>query len=93
MEVIAHHDNKAYAQRTELGWRIIGKVDENPSDEDSNKKNISITHRVVVCEVWDLVRYQNLASTEGTSKKTCNFCQVDSFQVRQMFERDFSERN
>lgn len=52
--VIAPEINGPFAQKTDLGWGIVGIVDQDDQCNDSDP--IGVSHRVVVCEVDSSLR-------------------------------------
>ena len=85
-EFIPGQRNEPYAQRTDLGWGIIGNVSQPNSTEDGNPE--AIVHRVTTCNVTINVSLQKNCYfvVKPTVKEV-----VNSAQLRQMLELDFSE--
>jgi hypothetical protein len=82
-------DNGPYAQRTDLGWGIIGNVTKAKRKQDEDQENEHVTHRVISRSVRDTnLRHQKAShfSIKTTTKEVIN-----PVQVRQMMESDFSE--
>jgi hypothetical protein len=86
-QVIPGRDNEPYAQLTDLGWGIIGNVNE-PCAEDGDLT--AITHRVTT----------HIPAMTEESERSCTFAVkrvlkevINPQQLRQMMESDFSERN
>ena len=89
-EVIPGNDDNPYAQRTDLGWGIIGRVGQTHADEVKEEGRVGVTHRIISREVWD---------PADCSKKICHFSvntqvkeMINPFLIKQMLELDFSER-
>lgn len=90
-EIVAGRDNEPYAQKTELGWGVIGNVSRSRRDLEENKRELAhVTHRTVTRSVSDFNVFDS---------KTCYFTLrttakelINPVQVRQMMESDFSER-
>ena len=87
-EVIPGNPNTPYAQRTKLGWGIIGNVSKYSNDGDEG--NSVIAHRVTTSD---------LSRVNSQQEKTCYFAIKPTVrevfspaQLCQMFELDFSER-
>ena len=82
-------DDGPYAQRTDLGWGIIGNITRSKQGLIDNQGYEHITHRVIS---------RNVADTSCLYQKTCHFSiksttkeVINPAQVRQMMESDFSE--
>ena len=87
-EVITGKGDDPYAIRTLLGWGIIGPV--TPVKELLNDvKNEEITcHRIITQEIGENERFDNKFVINTRTKEVIN-----PYQVKEMFEIDFSERN
>ena len=93
-EVIPPTDREPYAQRTDLGWGIIGII--NPNDIDASDYDlIGVSHRVVTCEVnspplSETHGYRNnLQICFNTSIKEV----IDPMQITQMMDLEFNEKH
>ena len=90
-KIVAGRDNEPYAQKTELGWGVIGNVSRFRRDiEENEREPAHVTHRTVTRSASDLNVFDS---------KTCYFTLrttakelINPVQVRQMMESDFSER-
>ncbi|CAB4012547.1 Hypothetical predicted protein [Paramuricea clavata] len=87
-EVIPGQQNEPYAQRSDLGWGIIGNV--TKPTENNDESSVAIVHRVTT---------RNPTSTNTPQQKTCYFAikptvkeVINPAQLCQMLELDFSER-
>jgi len=87
-EVITGKGDDPYAIRTLLGWGIIGPV--TPVKELLNDvKSEDITcHRIVTQEIGENKRIDSKLVINAQMKEVIN-----PYQVKEMFEIDFSERN
>ena len=83
-EVVLGNDNDPYAVKTKLGWGIIGPV--SPSSPD-NEDDASFCHRIVTCEVGNTRRDGIFVVDSQTTEV------INPFEVRKMFEIDFSEQH
>ena len=88
------NDNEPYAQRTDLGWSIVGIMDSNDID-DSDEDLIGVSHRILSYEVPS-----NLLSPEHKYSERVQVCFQTSVkeiispsEVTRMMELDFSERS
>ncbi|CAB4020137.1 Hypothetical predicted protein, partial [Paramuricea clavata] len=87
-EVIPGQQNEPYAQRSDLGWGIIGNV--TKPTENNDESSVAIVHRVTT---------RNPTSTNTPQQKSCYFAikptvkeVINPAQLCQMLELDFSER-
>ncbi|KAL9976994.1 hypothetical protein ACROYT_G014349 [Oculina patagonica] len=87
-EVITGKGDDPYAIKTLLGWGIIGPV--TPVKELLNDvKNEDIKcHRIVIQEIGENKRIDSKFVINAQTKEVIN-----PYQVKEMFEIDFSERN
>lgn len=87
-EVIVGKGDDPYAIRTLLGWGIIGPV--TPVRELLNEveEKESTCHRIVTQEIGDTKRIDSKFIVDAQTKEI-----VNPFQVKEMLELDFSERN
>ena len=88
-EVIPGKQNKRYAQRTDLGWGIIGNVGKSTIDEGEHLT--AIVHRITT--------ESNLPTLKPSARRPCHFSirptikeVINPAQLREMLELDFSER-
>ena len=93
-EIIPGEDDSPYALRSDLGWGIIGKINQPLNGEDGDEDEIGVSHRVYTTEACE-----PLVDEEGLNKRSCNFSVkanvkevINPFQVTKMFEMDFSEK-
>ncbi len=90
-EIIPGHANEPYAQKTELGWGVIGNVTKSKRSSDNDcEDTVHVTHRII-SRVSD--------NTSPLNAKICHFSIktttkeiINPTQVREMMESDFSER-
>ena len=90
-EIVAGRDNEPYAQKTELGWGVIGNFSRSRRDlEENEREPAHVTHRTVTRSASDFNVFDS---------KTCYFTfrttakeLINPVQLRQMMESDFSER-
>ncbi len=74
-------EGQPYAQRTDLGWGIVGII--NPSEIDNPHDHIGVSHRVVT------------TCTEGYAQVTSPVTikeVINPYEVNRFMEMDFSER-
>ena len=84
-EVIPGEDGNPYALRSDLGWRIVGRISQ-PLEEGDDEDEIGVSHRIHTCEVRNLP--DPLEDATRHVKKTCNFSiKTQMKEVIQMFER------
>ena len=90
-KVIPGKDNEPYAQKTDLGWGIVGNVSRSNLERDKDQEEMHTTH---ACRV--IPRCTN--DTNPSYRKTCFFSVktttkeiLNPVQVRQILESDFSE--
>ena len=88
-EVIPGKQNEPYAQRTDLGWGIIGNVGKSTMDEGEHLTGI--VHRITT--------ESNLHTPKPSARRPCHFSirptikeVINPAQLREMLELDFSER-
>ena len=82
-------DNGPHAQRTDLGWGIIGNITKSKQELSEDQEYEHVTHRVISRHVTDTNRpYQKACpfSIKSTTKEVIN-----QAQVRQMMKSGFSE--
>lgn len=92
-DVIAPLDEGPYGQRTDLGWSIIGIVDQSHRNEEND--SISISHRIIAREVDFGV------NRTGMQEPSCvMFCirtktkeVINPDELTRMFELDFVEQS
>ena len=87
-EVITGKADDPYAIRTLLAWGIIGVVTPVGDTLDEFEENESTCNRIVTQEVGDPKRLHSKFVINAQAKEILNL-----FQVREMLELDFSERN
>jgi hypothetical protein len=93
-EIIAPVDDGPYAQRTDLGWGIVG-ITGLDSTSDSEYDQIGVSHRIISCEVSpDLTT--NKPDVLGPTHVLLSFRNrvkvlVNPKEVAEMMELDFSE--
>ena len=64
-EIVAGRDNEPYAQKTELGWGVIGNVSRSRRDlEENEREPAHVTHRTVTRSASDFNAFDS---------KTCYF--------------------
>jgi hypothetical protein len=90
-KIIPGNDNEPYAQKTDLGWGIVGNVSRSNLERDKDDEEMHTTH---ACRV--ISRCTN--DTNPSHRKTCLFSVktttkeiLNPVQVRQILESDFSE--
>ena len=83
-EVIPGNDEDPYAQRTTLGWGIIGMVE--PSR--CNCEERVDVHRILSCEVQLELQKMCYFALKTHTKEI-----LTPFQINGMFELDFRETN
>ena len=88
-EVITGSCNDPYALRTELGWGMVGKVESCSEDDDDV---FGVINRIVTREV--------AVVGSGDERKFCHFTLetkakeiINPFQIKEVFEMDFSEKS
>ena len=88
-EVIPGKPNEPYAQRTDLGWGIIGNVGGAVADED-----------IVSNGVANHISTESIQFPNASTQKTCHFTfkssvkeVINPVRFREMLESDFSERS
>ena len=85
-EVIAPDTNGPYAQRTDLGWGIVGIVEEGETDD------IGVSHRILSCQVPPhLCKDPSLPERTLVSLQTKIKEAIEPSDVAAMMELDFSE--
>ena len=82
-EVILGNDRDPYAVKTELGWGIIGPV--SPSFLD-DQDDVSTCHRIVTHEIGNEKLDRRFVVDRHIREV------INPFEVRRMFEMDFSEQ-
>ena len=90
-KIIPGNDNEPYAQKTDLGWGIVGNVSRSNLERDKDDEEMHTTHAYRV-----ISRCTN--DTNPSHRKTCLFSVktttkeiLNPVQVRQILESDFSE--
>lgn len=91
-DVIPPDDDGPFAQKTDLGWGIVG-IDTNHESEDDP---IGISHRTLVCEIpTELVtpawKSYDQPSIESVSFAFKTKIKIDPVQISRMLELDFNE--
>ena len=87
-EVITGKGDDPYAIRTLLGWGIIGPVIPVKELLNDVKNEEIICHRIITQEIGDIRRVDSKFVIDAQAKEIIN-----PYQVKEMFELDFSERN
>ena len=87
-EVILGKADDPYAIRTLLGWGILGPVTRLQDKSDGSEEVDGICHRIVTQEVGAPERVNNHFVVPTQTKEVLN-----PFEVKRMFELDFSEEN
>ena len=87
-EVITGKADDPYAIRTLLGWGIIGPVAPVREPMDEFEENESTCNRIVTQELGDPTRLHSKFVIKAQAKEI-----LSPFQVKEMLELDFSERN
>ena len=86
-EVIPSTDTGPFAQRTDLGWGIVGIVDPNSKDDD-----VGFSHNILSFEVPSETSVEFASSFECTVKKRIKE-HVSVADVQKLITLDFVERN
>ncbi|XP_038069094.1 uncharacterized protein LOC119738319 [Patiria miniata] len=92
-EVIPPTDDEPFAQRTDLGWGIVGIVNPDSDDCDNSVDPIGVSHRVLSCEApYDdsdelAVQSHSLISFKTRVKEV-----ISPLDITEMMSLDFSER-
>jgi hypothetical protein len=88
-EVIPRDRNEPYAQRTDLGWGVIGNVSNSTAEEDDHLTGMM--HRIMT---------EVIPPVKPSTRKACHFSikptikeVINPAQFREMMELDFSERS
>lgn len=96
-EIIPEEDDSPYTLRSDLDWGIIGKISKPLGGEDGDEDEIGVSQRVYTIEAWEPLDLH--VDAEGFNKRSCNFSVktnvkkvINLFQVKRMFEMDFSEK-
>ncbi|KAJ8038832.1 hypothetical protein HOLleu_16372 [Holothuria leucospilota] len=91
-KVISHSHDGPYAQKTDLGWGIVGVVNAEEvqlSDHDP----IGLSHFIVTSEVADVTKLSNCSN----KVQVCFECNVKEIitpiEVARLMELEFNERN
>ena len=84
-EVIPGDDGTPYALKTDLGWGIVGRYNNNPDDLEEDE--IGVSHTLLSYEVENPPASCHLAFKTAVKEK------IDPEQVYKMFNLDFSEVN
>ena len=88
-EVVAPKQNGIYAQRTDLGWGIVGVIDPNYHNDSDP---IGVSNHILTLEVPSaLCGNQNSKDLVHFSFKTSIKKSTEMTDVKNMFELDFSE--
>jgi len=87
-EVITGKADDPYAIRTLLGWGIIGPVTPVKDTKDGVEENEVTCNRIITQEVGDPESLHSKFAVSSQAKEILN-----PFQVKEMLELDFSERN
>jgi len=86
--VITGKADDPYAIRTLLGWGIIGPVTPVKDTQDGVEENEVTCNRIITQEVGDPESLHSKFAVSSQAKEILN-----PFQVKEMLELDFSERN
>ena len=97
-DVIPPDDNGPYAQKTDLGWGIVGIV--NPNGSEINDFDvIGTSHRILTCEVPSLSSDGQCQDGKTVTQDHVLFSfrtrikeLINPFSVAEMMDLDFSER-
>ena len=88
-EVIPGKPNEPHAQRTDLGWGIIGNVGGAVADEDNVSSGVA-----------NHISTESIQFLNASTQKTCHFAfkssvkeVINPVRFREMLESDFSERS
>ncbi|XP_060775250.1 uncharacterized protein LOC132885032 [Neoarius graeffei] len=87
-EVVSGQANQPYAQRTDLGWSIVGHG--NPCVEFGDA--IGISHRIVVMQVTPSVDSSVNLKAEVHYVNRCKVKEITHPDIIKVLESDFSER-
>ncbi|KAL6466976.1 hypothetical protein MHYP_G00247800 [Metynnis hypsauchen] len=87
-EVVSGKENEPYAQRTDLGWSIVGC--RNPFVEYGDA--IGISHRVVVKQVTPYIEPCSNLKTEVHYVNRSKIKEITPSDILKVLESDFSER-
>ncbi|KAK3736571.1 hypothetical protein QZH41_003145 [Actinostola sp. cb2023] len=79
-----YNDNNPYALKTDLGWGIIGKYNDDAND-NNEEDYIDVSHRIISCEVTNPEASRYLSCRTKTKEV------LGPLQVNKMFELDISE--
>ena len=86
--------NGPFAQKTDLGWGIVGMVDN--CEEHLELDSVGVSHRVLVCEIdQSLIAYENDTQSDHVfvSFKTKVKEVISPVEINRMMALDFVEQN
>ena len=93
-DVIAPEKNGPFAQKTDLGWGIVGMMDSS-RDEQMELDSVGVSHRVLVVEL-NLSLIENVNSDSKTDHVLVSFKNkvkeiISPVEITRMMELDFIE--
>ena len=93
-DVIAPEKNGSFAQKTDLGWGIVGMMDSS-RDEQMELDSVGVSHHVLVCELNPSL-IENVNSDSKTDHVLVSFKNkvkeiISPVEITRMMELDFIE--